>query len=99
MELAITIVTALVTVAGLAFKMWKQKRDVATLEVDLVQKVEHIDKLEKTLVKVTTTLLKKEKNLYEVEKQLAKSKSVGELVDELNGLRGAPKANDPSTND
>lgn len=89
-ELAIAIISALVTIAGLVFKMWKQKKDVAVLEVDNEQLQLKVEGLGKLLGKTATQLVTKERELRVIEQKFAEKLSAAELAAELNKLRKPP---------
>lgn len=87
MQLAIAIIAAVSSLAGLVYKAWRHKKDVARLEVEVAQLKDQTKKLATLLGDTTGKLISKERTLRNVEAKLAAKLSVPELVDELNELR------------
>lgn len=97
MELAIAIISALVTIAGLVFKMWKQKQDVAILSVERDELAKKLEGTGKLLGKTATLLVEKENKLRHAEELLVERLSVDELAAELNKLRKPTDPGKPDT--
>ena len=96
MELAIAVVTAVVSLAGMGLKLWLQHKNVKAAQAE----IEQWKKLAVAAAKENSTLRKlmaeKESQLVAAQTALVKRLSAGELaarLDELFGGEPAPAGN------
>ena len=91
MQLAVTIISALVSLAGLAFKWWKAKKDAAVFEKERDQWKRLATQVTAENVTLRSLVAKKEVQLASAQAALAAKLSASELAAELNRLfRGEP---------
>lgn len=93
MQLAITIVSALVSLAGLAFKWWKAKKDASEFEKERDRWKALASHMTSENVTLRTLVAKKETQLATAQAALAAKLTASELASALNELfRGEPAA-------
>lgn len=70
MELALTIVSALVTIAGLGYKIWSQRQAVAKIEATLALETKRADEALRALDKVKSAGVEKDEHAKRLEASL-----------------------------
>lgn len=86
MELAVTVIGALVSLATLAFKWWKARKDASNAEADLKLLQSRLDHLEDENATLRKLVAEKETKLAETLHALAAKLSAGELAAALTGV-------------
>ncbi len=92
MDLAVAIVSALATIAGLAYKIWKQRQDNRRLETDIERWKALAATATKENLKLRRIVADKEVQLAAAQAALASKMSASELATALTELFGGKQA-------